>query len=104
MPAVEVPIATFTGWNYRAPGLGSSDQLLGEAGSIFPFAATRAQRSKDDSRLSMEERYSSRDQYVGKVMLAARRLIADRLLLAEDFPDLIDLAISQFDWATHSRR
>jgi hypothetical protein len=103
MPAVEVPIATFTGWNYRAAELGSADQFLGEAGSIFPFAAMKIKKSGGDSRLSMEERYSGRDQYVGKVMLAARRLIGERFMLAEDLPDAIDEAVAQYDWAARIR-
>ncbi len=100
LPAIQVPIATYTGWNYRAPSLNSTDQFDGEAGSFFPFAKTRAKRAGDDSRLSMEERYSSREQYLGKIIVAARQLIGERLLLPEDVPDIIDQASTFYDWAT----
>jgi hypothetical protein len=99
LPSIQVPIATYAGWNYRAPGMGAADQLLGEAGSMYPFAPTRAQRSKGDSRVSIEERYTSRDQYLGKIALAGRQLIAERLLLAHDLADVIDQAAMQYDWA-----
>jgi hypothetical protein len=103
MPLVEVPIATYSGWNFRTPQIGSPDQLNGEAGSIFPFASTRAKRaSTNDPRLSIEERYTSREQYLGKVMKAARELIEARLWLAADLPDLIDQALIQYDWAVAS--
>jgi hypothetical protein len=105
LPGVEVPIATYSGWNYRAAGTGATDQFAGEAGSFFPFARTRAEReAKGDSRLSIEERYSSRDQYVGKVALAARKLVENRYLLREDVPDVIDFAIAQYDWAVRRDR
>ena len=101
MPAVEVPTATYTGWNYRPASTGASDQFAGEAGSIFPFARTRAEReATGDSRLSIEERYRSRDQYVGKVAIAAGMLVKGGYLLAQDVPDVIDFALSQYDWAT----
>lgn len=99
LPSIQVPIATYAGWNYRGPGMGAEDQLLGEAGSMYPFAPTRSQRSKGDSRLSLEERYTSRDQYLGKIALAGRKLIAERLLLARDLADVIDQGAMQYDWA-----
>ena len=100
LPCVDVPIATYTGWNYRAAGTGATGQFAGEAGSFFAFAKTRAQReASGDSRLSIAERYSSRDQYVGRVALAARKLAENRYLLAEDVPELIGLAAAQYDWA-----
>jgi hypothetical protein len=104
MPLVQAPIATYSGWNFRTPDIGSPDQLNGEAGSIYPFAATRASRLPGDSRRSMEERYTSREQYLGKVIAAARQLIRDRFWLAEDLPDLIDQAGVQYDWAVGATR
>lgn len=100
-----VPIATYTGWNYRPAHTGASDQFAGEAGSFFAFPATRADReARADSRLSIEERYASRDQYVGKVALAARKLVESGYLLAQDVPDVIDFAAAQYDWAAGRNR
>jgi hypothetical protein len=99
LPSIQVPVATYAGWNYRAASIGAADQFLGEAGSMYPFAPTRSQRSKGDSRRSLEERYTGRDQYLGKIALAGKQLIAERLLLAEDLADVIDQAATQYDWA-----
>ena len=35
MPLVEAPIATYSGWNFRTPEIGSPDQLNGESGSFI---------------------------------------------------------------------
>jgi hypothetical protein len=102
MPQVQVPLATYAGWNYRSPAIGLPDQLAGEAGSFHPFARTRAERqASGDSRLSIEERYASRDEYLGKITMAARQLIADGFLLPQDLQEAIDLALVQYDWAVH---
>jgi len=105
LPAVAVPVATYAGWNYRTESTGASDQFAGEAGSFFPFPATRAVReARGDSRRSIEERYASRDQYVGKVALAAKQLVENGYLLAEDVPDVIDFAVAQYEWAVGRNR
>ena len=67
MPEVAVPLATLTGWNPRDPKIGAPDQLMDFAGSYLPFSKTRAERERaGDPRLSIEERYSNRDVYLGK--------------------------------------
>jgi len=103
VPAIQVPIATFAGWNYRSREIGSPDQFDGEAGSIYPFARTLSEKAATgDSRNSIEERYSSRDQFLGKTIMAARQLVADGFVLAVDIPDVVDQAMTQYDWATRS--
>jgi hypothetical protein len=104
LPTVQVPVATYAGWNYRAPDVGSPDQFLGEAGSIYPFSPTASLRAHGDSRLSIAERYASRDQYLGKIAIAARQLIVDRFLLAGDLPDVIDQAGVLYDWAMREKQ
>jgi hypothetical protein len=103
LPAIQVPIATYAGWNFRSPASGASDQLSGEAGSFHPLARTRAGRGRD-SRRSLEERYTGREQYLGMIREAARKLISERLLLAAELPDLLDQAAVQYDWATRPDR
>jgi len=103
MPFIQAPIATYSGWNFRTPEIGSPDQLNGEAGAFYPFARTRAERLNGDSRRPLEERYASREEYIGKVRAAARQLISERLWLAEDLPDLIDQAGAHYDWAMGSK-
>ncbi|MGH7847561.1 MAG: alpha/beta hydrolase domain-containing protein [Candidatus Binatia bacterium] len=92
LPAVQVPVATYTGWNLWQAGL-AEDELCGLFGSYIPFAKTKAERqSSGDPRLSLEERYKDHADYVQKVSRAARALVEDRLLLPEDAERIIEEA------------
>ena len=89
LPAVSVPIGTYTGWNLRPRGL-AEGELAGLLGSFIPFAKTKAERRKSgDPRLSIEERYKDRNDYVERISRAARQLIEQRYLLAEDAERMI---------------
>jgi hypothetical protein len=81
-----------TGWN-----LGRKDRfengLCNLQGSFIPFAATRGERlAVDDSRLSIEERYPTRDAYVAAFERGAADLVAKRYLLPEDAKMLVERA------------
>ena len=90
MPEVMVPLATYTPWNWRSEAIGAPNELADFRGSFFPFAATRNERRiYSDPRLSIEERYSSREAYLGLYAEAAIDLIEQRYLLAEDLPEMI---------------
>lgn len=100
-PAISVPLATYTGWNYRNQSAGAPSQLAGETGSIFPFAKTRATRNVvTDSRPSIAERYPSKEHYLGLYTTAAQTLIKNRFLLAIDLPDMLDQATLYYDTFT----
>jgi hypothetical protein len=84
-PEIAVPLATHTGWNLRHPDIGGAEQRLVFAGGTIPFARTRAEReAARDPRLSIEERYASRDAYLDRVRSAARALAREGYLLEED--------------------
>jgi hypothetical protein len=84
LPAVQVPIGTYTGWNLRPRGRAEAE-LSGLLGSFIPFAQTKAERRKTgDPRLSIEERYKNRNDYVRQISRAARSLVEQRYLLPED--------------------
>lgn len=94
-PHVEVPLATFTGWNLRLPGCAERD-LASLNGSYLPFAKTAAQRQgSGDVRPSLQERYRSRAHYVRAIALAAQRLVEQRLLLEEDADRYVALAMQE---------
>jgi hypothetical protein len=86
---LEVPLGTYTGWNPLARGFfKGSIQALG--GGYIPFAKTKAERlAAGDPRLSLEERYGTHEAYVAKVKEAAKRQVAERLLLQEDADRLV---------------
>ncbi len=98
LPELQVPLASYTGWNLRDPSIGAGDLRLSFYGSFIPFAKTATEREKSgDPRLSIEERYSSRDLYLGKFAEAALKLIHDRFLLREDLPAMLERG--EREWA-----
>jgi Alpha/beta hydrolase domain len=100
LPQIAVPLATHTGWNYRAAAIGAPDRLASEIGAYRPLARTAAEReARGDSRPAIDERYQNRDVYLGRIAQAAVSLVRDGYLLAEDVPDLITQAAAHWDWA-----
>jgi hypothetical protein len=60
-------------------------------GSWIPLAKTAEERKKSgDPRLSIAERYASREVYMTKFEEAAKRLIDQRFLLQEDLPAILE--------------
>jgi Alpha/beta hydrolase domain len=95
LPAVQVPIGTYTGWNLRPRGL-AEDELAGLLGSFVPFAMTKSERrEKGDPRPSLQERYKNRRDYVKQLSRAARNLVEQRYLLSEDAERMISEAKKQ---------
>jgi hypothetical protein len=95
VPDVAVPLATYTSWNLRGPSHAPGDGCS-FVGSTLPFASTRAQRmASGDPRPSLEERYSSKADYVSKVQAAAEALVKQRLLLEEDVQVYVTAAQNQ---------
>jgi hypothetical protein len=89
---VQVPIGTYTGWNLFNRSF-YEDGFCTLQGSFIPFARTRAERmATSDPRLSIEERYQSKETYVAAVRTAADGLVAKRYLLAEDAARLVSEA------------
>jgi hypothetical protein len=91
LPELQVPLATYTGWNLRDPTIGAPDLRLSFLGSFLPFAGNASEREKSgDSRPSVAERYVSREEYMGKFAGAAMNLIKDRFLLREDLAAVLE--------------
>ncbi|MDG2316046.1 MAG: alpha/beta hydrolase domain-containing protein [Gammaproteobacteria bacterium] len=89
-PDIAVPLATYTGWRPTSPVSGT--------GLYIPFSRTRSEReAQGDPRLSIEERYSSRAEYLGLVAESTMTLIRDRYLLNQDLSVIIDLAGKHWD-------
>ena len=98
LPEIQVPLATYTGWNLRAPEIGGSQHLYALVGSYIPFARTKADRMQSgDPRLSIEERYSSKEEYLAKFEQAARSLAGQGYLLMSDVPRLVERGSAEWD-------
>jgi len=100
MPEIQAPLATYTGWNLRAAAIGAPDELFSMQGSWIPFARTKVEREQSgDPRLSLEERYTDREDYLKKFEAAAKRLEAERFLLPADVAKLAERAATEWDYA-----
>jgi hypothetical protein len=102
LPSISVPLATNTGWNLRHPDNGNPGLVIGITGGLagwtLPFHTTKEKRqAAGDPRLSIEERYESRDDYVERVRLAAEELVSEGCLLEEDVERESEMAEARYD-------
>lgn len=103
-PEAAVPLATTTGWNFRRESAGNPGDIFQTLGSYIPFPKTPALReTSGDPRLSIEERYTSLDDYVQRVRAAALELVRQRYMLEEDLDDVVERARSHWIYATADR-
>jgi len=101
LPDIAVPLATHTGWIFRHAKIGGTEQFVPLNGAYIPFARTRAEREAvGDPRLSIEERYQSREQYLELVEEAAQPLVKEGYLLAEDVARIVRRAGDHWDVVT----
>jgi Alpha/beta hydrolase domain len=92
---LQAPIGTYTGWNLNRKNR-FENGLCNLQGSFIPFASTRAERiAIGDSRLSIEERYPTKDVYLAAFKKAADDLVAQRFLLPDDADALTKAAESE---------
>ncbi|MGB8129745.1 MAG: alpha/beta hydrolase domain-containing protein [Candidatus Angelobacter sp.] len=99
LPELQVPLATYTGWNLRDPSIGAPEQRVSFLGSWIPLTKTAEERKKSgDPRVSIAERYKSQDEYLGKFEQAAKKLIEQRFLLQEDLPAILERG--KLEWKT----
>ena len=99
MPEQEVPLATFAGWNLFNEKSGPTDEISSMQGSYIPFARTEAERKANgDPRPSIEARYKSREEYLGRVADAGIRLIENGYLLGKDLPTIVKHAGRHWDY------
>ncbi len=98
LPEQAVPLGTYTGWNFRNPSIGGTHQIVSLLGSYVPFARTKVEREqRRDPRLSIEERYPSRDRYAALARDVANGLVRDRVLLQEDVDSVMQRAGAHWD-------
>ena len=103
LPDLTVPMATYTGWNLRDPSIGNPDLFIGITGGLagwtLPFPATQAEReSSNDPRLSIQERYSSKTEFLEQVKAAGQALVDEGYMLSEDLGKVVERAASKYDY------
>jgi Alpha/beta hydrolase domain len=104
LPDVAVPLATYTGWNFRNPSTGSPGDLVALLGASIPFPVTVAGRAAaKDPRRSIDERYPTRDDYIDKVRAAADALVRKGYLLVDDIERIVQRSTDNWDNIVGSR-
>src|SRR5258708_39311313 len=99
LPDVAVPTATFTGWNLRSESVGAAGALGRWTGSYLAFALTAEERKQSgDPRLSVADRYPTRDAYLARVAEAAIGLRDEGFLLDEDVVAILKTAAKRNYW------
>ena len=99
LPEVAVPLGTYTGSAFRSVQAGAPGEIIMMAGTYVPFARTRAERREwNDPRPSVEERYSSRAEYLRRSAEAARLLVEEGYLLREDLQRVVGGGAALWDW------
>ena len=103
MPEVQVPLASYTGWNLRSKNIGAPEELYSMVGSWIPFPINQTERERrKDPRESIEERYKSKREYLERITSAAQKMVSDGFLLDRDIPKLRDRAAKEWDYVLRS--
>lgn len=88
-PSIDVPVATYMGWNTRTAEFGGDD-LCDLLGTMIPLPRTVEEAAeRHDPRQSLKSLYGNHDGYVRQVRASVERLQEDRLLLPDDAAALI---------------
>ena len=99
MPVIQAPLASYMGWNLRAPEIGAPKELYSMRGSYVAFPKTAEARKKTkDPRPSIEERYKTRKAYLEKITKAANNLAEHHYILPQDIPAITNQAAEQWDY------
>lgn len=101
LPELQVPVATYTGWNPRADGYAENEGCT-QFGSYFPFHRNRVEReAAGDPRLSLEERYGSQNEHARRLLATAQSMVRERLILEEDVGRILIRAVKNPVWDQH---
>jgi len=79
LPELQVPLATYTGWNLRAAETGFPDYRASFVGAFIAWP-----------KEEVLARYRTRDEYFGRFTDAALALVRERFLVADDLPAILD--------------
>ncbi len=103
MPEIQVPLASYTGWNLRSKNIGAPEELYSMVGSFIPFPVNATERQNHkDPRQSVEERYKSKRDYLERITGAAQKMVSEGFLLDRDIATLRERAAKEWDYVLRS--
>jgi len=99
LPEITVPLATYTGWNLRAPAIGAPVERQAFLGSFVPLRVTAEEATAaHDPRPAILTRYKDYDEYRERFAQALDALIKDRYLLEVDRGQLMSRSEAEWNW------
>ncbi len=102
LPEMAVPLATYTGWNLRAPATGAPNERIAFLGSFVPLPRTAAE-AEHDPRTPIDRRYKNYDEYRARFQQSLDELIRDHYILGVDKPALLERSRLEWDSITGPR-
>ncbi len=101
LPEITVPLATYTGWNLRAPEIGLPTARQAFLGSFLPLPLTPADAAAHhDPRTPILTRYHEYADYRTRFADALDQLIAARYLLPDERDPLLARSQQEWTWIT----
>jgi hypothetical protein len=101
LPDISVPLASYAGWNARAPEMGQGGLMTSGSplfGTTLVLPRTREEReARNDPRQSIEELYGGKEAYLTRVRDAAQQMVASRYMLQEDVERVVATASAKWD-------
>jgi len=94
MPDSAAPLASFVGYSIRKSGFVAGDQN-GLSSSQLAFALNTSAKNKADTRKSAQELYGTKAGYVSAWNASVDKLVADKLMLADDAIDYKNRGLMQ---------
>jgi len=89
LPAIQVPVGSYFGWNLRGERIGAAGELLSLQGGFIPFPKSESDRVQSgDPRPSLHGRYRDFAEYQDHYMRMAGDLARAGYLLDEELPRL----------------
>ncbi len=86
LPQVAVPLAVYTGWNYRTAAVGAAGEIFDMVGATFPLPKSRVQAL-----------YQGKEDYLNRTLMHGRALVKQGFLLEEDLIEVLGRARSQWE-------
>jgi hypothetical protein len=89
LPELQVPIATYTGWNLRDPKTGFPDYRASFVGSFIAWPKSE-----------IAALYRGPDEYLGRFTAATLALVKERFVVPDDVVAILEGGRLEFAWAT----
>ena len=98
LPDLTVPLGSHFGWNIRHPDTKAPEQQIAMQGiSIFFEIDEQSRGEKGDNRLSITERYNSKNEFLDKVKEQTQILLDQNYIIKDDFDIVVSACEERYD-------